>query len=125
MMAFIPSSYGLTPNKALHAFLEPPDGMYQRAEHVAAELTGPVNGKAKEPLRFSLPGTPRLFGLPRHSGLPGCSGVPGICISSHREAEYPVSLFPIAGHGSASEAAGPLSLSHLDGRGGQGQRYTA
>ena len=90
-----------------------PDAAQQRAQHLIGELPEPVSGKAKDPLRF--PGLrPRLrfsglrpaLGLRCLRRMLGLAGRPGVRVTVHREAENPVSLFPVAGHRSASEVAG-------------------
>jgi hypothetical protein len=81
----------------------PADAAQQRPQHVVRELVEPVNGNAEHPLRLS---TLMALGpccLWRMLRLPGW---PGVGMAPDREAEDPVSLFPIAGHKYASEIAG-------------------
>jgi hypothetical protein len=77
------------------------------AQHLVGEPVEPVNGKAEDPLRFRVlrPGLrlrclPRLLWLRCLPRLPRLAGRPGIGVAVHREAQDPVSLFPVAGHGS-------------------------
>ena len=81
----------------------PADAAEQRTEHVVRELLKPVNGKAEDALRLSALLALRPCCLRRMLRLPGW---PGIGMTLEREAEDPISLFPITGHKSASEIAG-------------------
>jgi hypothetical protein len=81
----------------------PADAAQQGPEHVVGELVEPVNRNAEDTLGF-----PALLALGpccpgRMLWLPGW---PGVGVALDREAEDPVSLFPITGHKSASEIAG-------------------
>jgi hypothetical protein len=91
---------------ALHPALGLPDGMYQRTERVAAGPPKPVNGKAKDTLRLiGPPRRARLIARPGVCGRPKCTAPH----APHWEAKDTGSLFPIAGHRSASEVAGTVS----------------
>ena len=94
------SGYGIAASPVISP---PADAAQQRPKHLLRELVEPVNGNAEDALR--LPARLAL-GLCRSRRMLRLPGWPGVGVALDREAEDPVSLFPVAGHKYASEVAG-------------------